>query len=94
MRLMFSWDERKNVINDEKHGLNFADAQWVFESQTVTFKDDRFDYGEERYITLGTLESRVVVIVHTPRADTTRIISMRKANAKEQEIYKKRLEAR
>ena len=58
----------------------------------VTFVDDRFDYGEERFITLGLLAGRVVVIAHAPRGDDiTRIISMRKANRREQKIYQKRL---
>ena len=46
---------------------------------------------EPRLITLGKLECRVVVIVHTPRQNKTRIISMRKANHYEQQIYQKRL---
>jgi uncharacterized protein len=59
----------------------------------VTFVDDRFDYGEERLITLGQLAGRLVVIAHAPRDEGTRIISMRKGNRREQEIYKKRLGA-
>ena len=57
----------------------------------ITFVDDRFDYGEERLITLGVLAGRVVVIAHAPRGERTRIISMRKANRREQKIYQKRL---
>jgi uncharacterized protein len=58
------------------------------------FVDDRFDYGEERFITLGLLGDRLVVIAHAPHGDdTTRIISMRKANRREQKIYQKRLGA-
>jgi len=53
--------------------------------------DDRFDYGEERLITLGLLAERLVVIAHAPCDEGTRIISMRKGNRREQEIYKKRL---
>jgi hypothetical protein len=58
----------------------------------VTFEDNRFDYGEERLITLGLLAGRVLVIAHAPRGLATRIISMRKASRREQEIYYKRLE--
>jgi uncharacterized DUF497 family protein len=58
----------------------------------VTFVDKRFDYGEERLITLSLLAGRVVIIAHAPRgADITRIISMRKANRREQKIYQERL---
>lgn len=86
------WDLVKNKLNVEKHGLNFEDAHLVFEGQTVTFEDDRYNYGEKRYITIGLLAQREILIVHTQRVNQTRIISMRKANAKERKIYKKRLE--
>ena len=65
----------------------------MFTGPCVTFVDSRFDYGEVRLITLGLLAGRVVIIAHAPRADdTTRIISMRKANRREQKIYQKRLD--
>jgi uncharacterized DUF497 family protein len=57
----------------------------------VTFEDTRYDYGEERFITLGLLAGRVVVIAHTPRGERTRVISMRKANSREQKTYQERL---
>lgn len=89
---MYEWDEAKSEANFIKHGLSFHDAETVFAGECVTFEDDRFDYGERRLVTLGKLEGRVVVIVHTPRGEETRIISMRKANSREQKIYQKRLE--
>ncbi len=88
---MYEWDEEKSERNLEKHGLSFVDAEIVFSGPCVTFVDDRFDYEETRLITLGILEGRVVVIGHAPRDENTRIISMRKANAREQRIYQKRL---
>lgn len=87
----YEWDDDKSKINFRKHGLSFEDVELVFEGACVTFKDDRIDYGEQRLITLGTLEERIVVVVHTPRDGVTRIISMRKANEREQKIYQKRL---
>ena len=84
------WDEEKSRANLDKHGLSFEDAWQVFAGDTVTIPDLRYDYGEDRLITLGRLEGRVVV-VHVARERKTRIISMRKANAREQEIYQKRL---
>ena len=85
------WDEAKNRSNFAKHGLDFADAEQVLTGPCVTFVDSRFDYGEERLITLGLLAVRVV-IAHAPRGDNiTRIISMRKANRREQKIYQERL---
>ena len=89
---MFEWDEKKSAENLLKHGLAFDDAETVFAGQCVTFEDARCDYGEQRFITLGALEGRVVVIAHTLRGDRTRIISMRKANSREQKAYQERLE--
>ena len=88
--MTYEWDEAKNRKNVAKHGLNFEDAEAVFSGQCVTFEDDRFDYGEERLITLGLLAGRLVVIAHSPREEGTRIISMRKGNRREQKIYQKR----
>jgi uncharacterized DUF497 family protein len=89
--LRYAWDEAKNGINLAKHGLRFEDAERVFEGPCVSFVDDRFDYGEERFITLGLLGGRLIVIVHAPFDDWTRIISMRKGNRRENEIYQERL---
>ena len=86
------WDEERCRANLEKHGLSFEDAWQVFDGDTITISDERYDYGEDRLITLGRLEGRVVVVVHVARMGKTRIISMRKANAREQEIYQKRLD--
>lgn len=89
---MFEWDEAKSSENLSKHGLSFEDAETVFSGRCVSFEDDRFDYGEQRFITIGLLEGRAVVVAHTPRGENTRIISMRKADKREQKIYQKRLE--
>jgi uncharacterized protein len=89
--ILAEWDEEKCRANLEKHGLSFEDARRVFAGDTVTIPDERHNYGENRLITLGRLEGRVVVVVHVARMGKTRIISMRKANAREQEIYQKRL---
>jgi len=89
--VIFEWNEKKCRENRRKHGLSFEDVELVFEGDSITFLDDRLDYGEERYITLGTMAGRTVVIVHTLRGETIRIISMRKANAREKKIYQERL---
>ena len=85
------WDEEKCRANLEKHGLSFDDAWQVLAGDTITIPDERYDYGEDRLITLGRLSGRVVVVVHVARGEKTRIISMRKANAREQEIYQEQL---
>ena len=91
--MKYEWDAVKNRKNLAKHGLSFEDAEQVLSGPCVTFQDDRFDYGEERLVTLGSLAGRLVVIAHSPRDEGTRIISMRKGNRREQKIYQKRLGA-
>lgn len=86
------WDIQKSINNFQKHGLSFEDAVHVLQGRTITFEDSRQNYGETRYITLGELEGRVVILVHTTRNDYVRIISMRKANEREKKIYYERLE--
>jgi hypothetical protein len=85
------WDEEKCRANLQKHGLSCDDAWQVLAGDTITIPDKRYDYGEDRLITLARLSGRVVVVVHVARGEKTRIISMRKANAREQEIYQERL---
>lgn len=74
-----------------ERGLDFAEAGSVFDGLHFVARDDRFDYGEVRFITVGTLNERVVVIVWTPRDETRRIISMRHANDRELRRYKRHL---
>jgi hypothetical protein len=83
----FTWDEEKRKTNIKKRGLDFADAEMVFSGATFTFEDDRFDYGQQRFITMGLLNGVVIVIAHTERSETIRVISMRKATKHEQEIF-------
>ena len=67
-----------------------ARADEVFDGASLTIEDDRMEYGETRYITIGFLDERMVVLVWTPRGDVHRIISMRKANDREKAIYEPR----
>lgn len=85
--MKFTWDETKRKGNLVKHGLDFAAARRVFSGPTFTFPDARFDYGEERFVTIGLLDAEVVVIVHTETATELRVISMRKGTANEQKIF-------
>ena len=64
-----------------------ARADEVFASSTLTVEDDRQNYGEDRFITIGFLDGRMLILVWTPRSGTRRIISMRKANEREQALY-------
>jgi len=85
--MRFTWDEAKRKSNLRNHGLDFRDTFQVFEGLTFTFEDDRFDYGEQRFVTLGLLDGTPVSIVHTETADNIHIISFRKATRNEQIIF-------
>ncbi len=84
---MITWEERKRRTNLKKHGLDFIDAEEVFEGVTYTYEDDRFHYGEQRFVTLGLLRGNVVSLVHTEEGDRIHVISMRKVTRREREIY-------
>jgi uncharacterized DUF497 family protein len=87
----FVWDEDKRAANILNHGFDFVGVEAVFEGLTVTLRDDRFDYGEERFVTFGSLEGRIIAIVHTETDDSIRIISLRKAAKNEEIAYFKEI---
>jgi uncharacterized protein len=87
----FEWDEAKCRANYAKHGLDFRDAEQVFQGIILTVQDDRQDYGEKRFISLGLLEDVVIVVVYTERSERIRLISMRKANQKERQAYEEKI---
>ncbi|WP_333605210.1 BrnT family toxin [Novosphingobium sp.] len=86
-----SFDPAKREAARQERGLDFADAPEVFAGLVFEGEDDRRDYGEKRFITVGLLRGRMVVLVWTPRGAARHIISMRKANDREQARYKTRL---
>lgn len=83
----FVWDEDKRLTNLRRHALDFVDAITIFDGEIVTVEDDRFEYEEQRFMTLGMLGGRVIVVIHTERGETIRIISARKALSYEQKRY-------
>jgi uncharacterized protein len=90
--MRYSFDPVKRAVNLKKHRLDLVDAAMVIESgKTVTFEDRRFDYGEERFVTLGPLGDVLVAIVTAETEDHIRVISMRKADRHEQSIYRENL---
>lgn len=92
--MKFEWDERKNYLNILKHGISFENAKAVFAGFTVDILDDRFDYGETRKISIGTLAGvAILAVVHTDREGTCRIISARKANRKERKKYEEEIQS-
>ena len=84
------FDAAKRVATLDARGLDMARAGEVFRGATLTITDDRRDYGESRFITIGFLDCRMVVLVWTPRPNAYRIISMRKANERERRLYQPR----
>ncbi|NJL08793.1 MAG: BrnT family toxin [Methylacidiphilales bacterium] len=86
------FDPAKRQATLDHRGLEMAHAEEVFAGTTITIEDDRQDYGEVRFITVGRLDGRMVVMVWTPRGAVRRIISLRKANDREQALYAPRLD--
>ena len=87
MDIEFEWDENKRRTNIRKHGFDFEGAAEVFEGETVTTEDTRYEYGETRFLTFGMWKGRVVVIAHTESEHSIRIISLRKATKHEEKQY-------
>ena len=93
--MKFEWNDEKNLINQEKHGVSFEEAREVFEdSLQISKLDHRFNYFEERWITLGsTKEYQILVVANMFFTDEgeeiIRIISARKANTNERKSYEK-----
>jgi uncharacterized protein len=84
---MFVWDEAKRRLNLRKHGIDFADAEKIFQGVTFTAEDTSEDYDEQRFLTLGLLEDQVVSVAHTEQGEEIRIISIRKATKHEARYY-------
>jgi uncharacterized DUF497 family protein len=86
--MQFEWDDAKNEINIQLHKIDFADVPMVFNGPLLTDLDEKIEYGEERWISIGLFATLTVVVVWTERGnDTIRIISARKANKHERQRY-------
>ncbi len=88
--MSIEFDAAKRAATLEARGLDMARADEVLAGATLTVKDDRWNYGEDRFITIGFLDDMMVVLVWTPRDRAHRIISMRKANERERTLYSPR----
>jgi len=86
--MRFEWDDEKRLANVEKHGVDFNDAPKLFTGLFLILEDVRQDYGEQRFIAFGHVDKRLMVIAFTKRIGVVRIISMRKANEREQKKFK------
>jgi uncharacterized DUF497 family protein len=85
--MTYQWDPNKAKSNLRKHGVSFADAVGVFEDENAVTIQDEHEH-EDRFITIGRdFLSRILVVVYTFRDIVIRIISARKATARERKIY-------
>ena len=93
MGMRFEWDEEKNKANIRKHRIDFSDAWQLFEHPLFIWPDERFDYGEDRFIGLGMLNNMMIVFAAfvERETDTLRVISMRKAKKHEEKKYEQAL---
>ena len=89
MRITFEPGKRAWTL--KQRGLDFADAAEVFAGKHTVLADERFEYGEPRFISAGYLRGRLVVIVWTPRGDARHIISMRFCHEKEARRWRQHL---
>ena len=82
------FDRTKDAANHAKHGVSLSfGAEVLADTNRLDVLDTRFDYGEDRFVSYGEVSGRVWVCVYAPRLDSLRIISVRKANARETERY-------
>ena len=88
----FEWDKNKAAANLRKHGVSFEDAAGVFlDLRRIETFDGRDAYGEDRWKTVGLVESALLAVVYTVRnndGETIRLISARKADARERAQYR------
>jgi uncharacterized DUF497 family protein len=89
--MRITYDPQKRADTLASRGLDFEDAPFIFDGEYYEEIDDRRDYGEVRFLTVGFLRGRLMMLVWTPRGDARHVISMRKCNEREQERYAREL---
>jgi hypothetical protein len=89
VKLIFEWDENKAKANLKGHKVSFEEARTVFDDPfLMTFPDPEHSVDERRYINLGrSTRGQVLVVIHTEREASLRLISYRKATSSERKIY-------
>ncbi len=91
--MQFEWDDTKNIVNIRKHGIDFVDATEVFEHPMLIRRDDREDYGEERWTGIGLMRMHTIVVVYVEKHyDIVRLISARKATRRETKRYEETIQ--
>lgn len=90
----FEWDQNKESRNIRKHHLDFTTASLIWDGPVFERPDNRCDYGEVRIVSFGEVQGRVLVVVFTWRREARRIISARRANAREKAFYEAEIKRR
>ena len=92
----FDWDNNKNQSNIAKHGISFEEAIAIFDDPNIlNYEDTRFNYGETRFVSIGQIilvtqeKTVIIVVIHTQRNQTIRLILARKANERERKCYER-----
>jgi hypothetical protein len=86
--ISFEWDESKAKTNLAKHGVAFEEAKAAFRDPfALELLDDRFDYGEDRFVLIAMAEARLLTVVYAERGDVYRLISARLSTKAEQDAY-------
>ena len=86
--LKFEWDELKRRLNLKSHGVDFEEAKQAFEdAHAMEALDERFEYGEERWLVIGAAATKLLAVVYVERDGATRIISGRPATKQEIKAY-------
>lgn len=83
----YEWDEAKRLKNLETHGVDFKAASSFSWDDAIIVRDERHSYGELRLVAYGPIGGRLYALVYTPRKMVRRVISLRKANRREQAAY-------
>lgn len=86
--MKLDWDEDKRKSNLKKHGVDLLYAAFIFEGHTIMREDNRKDYGEVRFASLGLVDGVPYTVIHTERNGHIRLISAWKGGRKEYEEYK------
>ena len=89
--MLFDWNPQKAALNRRKHGVSFQEAATVFgDPLATTVVDPEHSGGETRYLTTGlSARGRVLIVWHTDRGDTVRIIGARETTARERRVYER-----
>lgn len=84
---LVEWDDNKNRINKQKHGISFETAALVFaDDERIEYLDKEHSVDEDRYVVLGCVHG-IIYVVYTMRGEAARLISARMATARERGIY-------